>query len=49
MYILWPFDTSDGQLVNFSRFWYIVERKIWQPCSGGAKGTLFRAQRIGVD
>jgi hypothetical protein len=31
--ILWPF----GNLVvirTFSPFWYIVSRKIWQPCLG---------------
>jgi hypothetical protein len=26
-YVLWPFGNFD----NFSPFWYIVARKIWQP------------------
>jgi hypothetical protein len=29
--ILWPFGTISGQLVYFSPFWYVVQRKIWQP------------------
>jgi hypothetical protein len=30
--ILWPFGTFCVHLVHFSRFWYYVPRKIWQPC-----------------
>jgi hypothetical protein len=30
--ILWPFGTFCINLV-FSPFWYVVPRKIWQPCS----------------
>jgi hypothetical protein len=33
--ILWPFGIFCGHLVYFSPFWYIVKRKIWQPCPGG--------------
>jgi hypothetical protein len=33
LYILWPFGIFCGNLVYFSPFWYIVARKIWQPCS----------------
>jgi hypothetical protein len=29
--ILWPFGIFCGHLVNFSPFWYVVPRKIWQP------------------
>jgi hypothetical protein len=39
-YILWPFDKCYGHLVYFlviwyifPRCWYIVPRKIWQPCA----------------
>jgi hypothetical protein len=32
MYILLPFGLFCGQLVYFSSFWYVVLRKIWQPC-----------------
>jgi hypothetical protein len=31
-YILWTFGLVRGNLVYFSRFWYFVQRKIWQPC-----------------
>jgi hypothetical protein len=37
--LLWPFDVFYGHLVNFMSiwyifftFWYVVPRKIWQPC-----------------
>jgi hypothetical protein len=30
--ILWPFGIFCGHLVYFSPFWYVVPRKIWQPC-----------------
>jgi hypothetical protein len=30
--ILRPFKISYGRLVYFPPFWYIVPRKIWQPC-----------------
>jgi hypothetical protein len=29
LHILWPFDIFYGY---FSPFWYVVPRKIWQPC-----------------
>jgi hypothetical protein len=31
---IWPIGTFCGQLVYFSPFWYVVPRKIWQPCTG---------------
>jgi hypothetical protein len=38
-YILWPFGIFCGRLVYFMviwyiffTFWYVVTRKIWQPC-----------------
>jgi hypothetical protein len=31
MVFLWPFGTFFGHLVNFSPFWYVAPRKIWQP------------------
>jgi hypothetical protein len=31
-YISCPFGIFCGHLVNFSPFWYVVPRKIWQPC-----------------
>jgi hypothetical protein len=31
--VLWPFGTFYRHLVNFFfPFWYVVLRKIWQPC-----------------
>jgi hypothetical protein len=30
-YILWTFGIVRGNLVYFSTFWYLVQRKIWQP------------------
>jgi hypothetical protein len=30
--ILWSFCMFNGYLVHFSPFWYVVARKIWQPC-----------------
>jgi hypothetical protein len=30
-YTLWPNGIFCGHLVHFSPFWYVVERKIWQP------------------
>jgi hypothetical protein len=43
--ILWSFGLFCGQLVYFmviyvlyfSPFWYVLPRKIWQPCSGQVK------------
>jgi hypothetical protein len=32
-YILWPLVTFSGSLVYLFPFWYVVARKIWQPCS----------------
>jgi hypothetical protein len=32
-YSLWPFGVFFGPLVNFSPFWYVAPRKIWQPCA----------------
>jgi hypothetical protein len=33
-YILWPFGTFYIWLFGiFFTFWYVVPRKIWQPCS----------------
>jgi hypothetical protein len=32
-YILRPLGIFYGHLVYFSLFWYVVPRKIWQPCS----------------
>jgi hypothetical protein len=29
--ILWLFGMVCDRLVNFSPFWYVVQRKIWQP------------------
>jgi hypothetical protein len=31
-HILWPFGILYGHLVYFYPFWYVVARKIWQPC-----------------
>jgi hypothetical protein len=31
-YILCPFGIFNGYLVYFPPFWYVVPRKIWQPC-----------------
>jgi hypothetical protein len=31
--ILWPFSIVCDHLVYFPPFWYVVPRKIWQPCS----------------
>jgi hypothetical protein len=31
-YILWAFDNFVVVLVYLSPLWYIVPRKIWQPC-----------------
>jgi hypothetical protein len=31
-YILWQFAVFCGHLVYFFPFWYVVQRKIWQPC-----------------
>jgi hypothetical protein len=30
--IIWPFGILWGHLVHFPTFWYLVPRKIWQPC-----------------
>jgi hypothetical protein len=32
-YVLWTYGVFCGNLVYFSLFWYVVPRKIWQPCS----------------
>jgi hypothetical protein len=32
-YALYPFGIFPGYLVIFSRFWYVLPRQIWQPCS----------------
>jgi hypothetical protein len=29
----WSFDKFCGHLVHFFSFWYVVRRKIWQPCT----------------
>jgi hypothetical protein len=31
-HILWPLGIFYGYLVCFSPFWYVIPRKIWQPC-----------------
>jgi hypothetical protein len=31
-HILWPFGIFSTVLVHFYPFWYVVPRKIWQPC-----------------
>jgi hypothetical protein len=40
-YILWPFGIFYGHLVYsvayFTPFWYVVQRKIWQPLSARAQ------------
>jgi hypothetical protein len=35
--ILWQFGIFYGHLVYFSPFWYVVPRKIWQPCTWGTE------------
>jgi hypothetical protein len=45
--ILWSFgNLHSGTLVHFPPFWYVVARKIWQPCTRhwhlGANFTLRR-------
>jgi hypothetical protein len=46
-YILWPFGTFYGNLViqwqfgNLVAIWYIVSRKIWQPCFAQGKKDAF--------
>jgi hypothetical protein len=37
-YILWSFGIFCGHLVNFSPFWYVAARKIWQPWYGVKSG-----------
>jgi hypothetical protein len=32
-YILWPFGIFSTVLGYFHPFWYVMPRKIWQPCS----------------
>jgi hypothetical protein len=44
-YILWPF----GNLVYFPPFWYIVSRKIWQPCSHEGAAAAAAAVDSGVN
>jgi hypothetical protein len=39
--VLWTFGTIGGNLVYFSRFWYFVQREIWQPCSVGTNAPMF--------
>jgi hypothetical protein len=34
-YILLPFGIYCGHFLYFLPFWFIVPRKIWQPCSTG--------------
>jgi hypothetical protein len=43
LYILRPFGIFYGHLVHFSRFWYVVPRKIWQPC-GISQGRFCSAR-----
>jgi hypothetical protein len=31
-YFLWPFGKFYGHFGIFFPFWYVVARKIWQPC-----------------
>jgi 4-hydroxybenzoate polyprenyltransferase len=31
-YILWPFGIIEAFWYIFRPFWYVVPRKIWQPC-----------------
>jgi hypothetical protein len=31
-YTLWTYGIFCGNLVFFPPFWYVVPRKIWQPC-----------------
>jgi hypothetical protein len=38
-HIVWTFGIICGNLVHFPPFWYIVPRKIWQPCSRQLKTT----------
>jgi hypothetical protein len=33
MYSIWPFGTFYGHFGIAFSFWYVVRRKIWQPCS----------------
>jgi hypothetical protein len=42
--ILWTFGISDGHLVYFPPFWYLVAIKIWQPCRGRGGCGLFLLQ-----
>jgi hypothetical protein len=52
--ILWPFGIFYGDLgyftydhlVHFSRFWYHVPRKIWQPCSRPPKCFPNRGDKV---
>jgi hypothetical protein len=30
--ILWPYGIDYGNLLHFPQFWYVLPRKIWQPC-----------------
>jgi hypothetical protein len=34
-YRLWPFGIFYGYSIYFFPFWYVVQRKIWQPCAKG--------------
>jgi hypothetical protein len=36
-HILWAFGIFGGYLGMFFPFWYVVPRKIWQPCSAAQK------------
>jgi hypothetical protein len=40
LYIFWPFGIVYGHYVYFSPVWYVVLRKIWQPCSEAALNRL---------
>jgi hypothetical protein len=31
LYVLWPYGIFSGYFAHFFPFWYVVERKIWQP------------------
>jgi hypothetical protein len=46
---LWPFGIFWGHLIYFSPFWYVVPRKIWQPCSPFDGGVSVSVQSSNVD
>jgi hypothetical protein len=45
-YILRPFGIFHGYLVHSFLFWYVVPRKIWQPCSSVTKTSLFSCDTV---